>query len=55
MKYKVLVDYYSEGFKFEDKEFDSVNEAVHYGVSMVTSSPWLVVSIIPWRAEGEWQ
>lgn len=50
-KYKVLIDYYTEGFRFEDEGFETVDDAVHHG-SNNTSYPFLIVKVIDWKAEG---
>lgn len=49
--YKILIDYYSEGFKFDSAEFDTVDEAVHEA-SKNTPYPFLIVKVINWKAEA---
>lgn len=51
MKYRILKDYGTEGFKFEDGEFDSINVAVHHAVKTASGIPWQIVSLVEWRAE----
>jgi len=51
MKYKIMFDYGAyEGYKLEDAEFDTVDEAVKHAVSMNYSSPFIIVSI-HWKPE----
>ena len=49
-KYKILFDYGGyEGMKFYDeKDFDSVDEAVKYAVGLRYSTPFLIVKVY-WR------
>jgi len=50
MKYKILHDYYSEGFKFQDEEFDTIAAAVKYAVDLKYSTPFLIVHVVDWEA-----
>lgn len=51
-KYKILWDYGAyEGMKFDDKEFDSVNEAVKEASSRGYSTNWLIVRVVEWEAK----
>ncbi len=50
MKYKILFDYRSEGFKFQDDEFDTVDAAVKHALDLNYYTPFLIVSIINWKA-----
>jgi hypothetical protein len=46
MKYKIMFDYGSyEGYKLEDPEFETVDEAIKHAVAMNYSTPFIVVSI----------
>lgn len=47
MKYKILHDFGAyEGFKFyEEKEFDTVDEAVKFAVKLNYSTPFIIVQI----------
>ena len=49
MKYRILFDYHSEGFKFEDGEFETVNEAVKKALTL-NYAPFLIVQVIEWDA-----
>ena len=50
-KYKILFDYGAyEGMKFQDKEFDSVKEAVKHAISLNYHTPFLIVNVIDWEA-----
>lgn len=53
-KYKILFDYGAYyGFKFYDeKDFDSIDEAIKYAVSLNFSAPFLVVTI-SWSYKNE--
>lgn len=51
MKYKILFDYGIEGFRFEDKEFDTVTESVKYAIELNYSTQFLIVSVIEWEAK----
>ncbi len=48
--YKILFDWRSEGFKFEDNEFQTVSAAVEHAVKLNYSVPFLIVQIIQWEA-----
>ena len=50
MKYKILWDYYSEGHKFHDGEYDTVGEAVKVAVNAHYSTPFLIVHVVEWTA-----
>lgn len=51
MKYKILRDYgVYEGMKFEDQEFDTVDEAVKHAIGMNHCTPFLIVKVINWEA-----
>lgn len=46
MKYRIMFDYGNyEGYKLEDAEFDSVDEAVKHAVAMNYSTTFIIVSI----------
>lgn len=49
-KYKILFNWHTEGFKFEDEEFDSVNEAVMHAAKLNYHTPFLIVQVIDWEA-----
>jgi hypothetical protein len=57
MKYKILVDYGSEGRSFigsddrEGKEFDTVDEAIKFAIGYTTSSHFDIVQVIDWEAK----
>ncbi len=53
MKYRILFDYGAyEGMKFyDDKEFDTVAEAVNFAIELRYSTPFLIVSVIAWEAK----
>ena len=49
-KYKILFDYRSDGFKFQDEEFDTVAGAVKHAIELSYSSPFLIVQVVDWEA-----
>lgn len=49
IKYRILRDYYSEGFKFQDGEYPTVDEAVKAAISVSYNSPFLIVRVIDWK------
>lgn len=49
MKYKILFDYGSEGLKFHEGEFDTIDEAVKKAISYYTK--FLIITIINWEAQ----
>lgn len=50
-KYKILRDYGSEGFKFDDEEFNTVKEAVKVAINQNYYAPFIIVKLINWEAE----
>jgi hypothetical protein len=50
MKYKIMFDYSSEGYKLEDSEFDTVDEAVKHAVALNYSTPFIIVAVY-WKPE----
>lgn len=48
MKYKILFDYDSEGYRFHEKEFDYVDEAVKKAITMHVQ--FFIITIINWKA-----
>ena len=45
MKYQILFDYGSEGYKFHDeKEFDTIDEAVRFAVGLRYATRFIIVS-----------
>lgn len=53
MKYKILIDYGSEGFKFDDGEYQTVDEAVKKAITLIYSNPFYIVEIIDWEANKQ--
>lgn len=49
-KYRILFDWGTEGFKFQDDYFDTVAEAVRHAISLNYSTPFLIVQITDWEA-----
>ncbi len=49
--YTILFDNGSAGFTLHDKEFSSVNEAVHCAVNMNSCRKFTIIKVIEWRAE----
>ncbi len=49
-KYKILKDYHTEGWHFDEGEFLTVNEAVKAAVEANYGNPFLIVKIINWEA-----
>lgn len=50
MKYKILFDYGSEGFKFQDDEFDTVGAAVKHAFNLNYCTRFLIVQVVDWDA-----
>ncbi len=51
MKYKVLIDYGSEGMKFMDGEFGSVAIAVKEAIAYNSAFSFQIVQIVDWEAK----
>lgn len=49
-KYKVLWNYYTEGYKFYAPDYDSVEEAVKGALESGYSTPFEIVKLIDWKA-----
>lgn len=47
--YKILMDYGSEGYKLDDKEFITINEAIKYATKYSYGNEFLIVKIIDWQ------
>lgn len=54
MKYKILRDYGSEGYKFDDKEYTSVDVAVKDAIASNYGVPFLIVTIIKWQVISDY-
>ena len=52
MKYRILYDFGSEGFKFEKGDFDSINDAVKKAIEISNCAPFLIITIVDWQAVG---
>ena len=51
-KYRILIDYGSEGFKFFDESgFESLDEAVKTAQTNNYGNQFSIVTIIDWKAE----
>ncbi len=50
-KYKILLDYGSEGFVFRDEEFESVTEAVKFAVENVFYNKYIIVKMVNWEVK----
>lgn len=51
MEYRIMFDYGAvEGYKLQDKEFETVDEAVKHAVAMGYSTPFIIVKIY-WKPE----
>lgn len=50
MKYRILFNWGSEGFKFQDEEFETVSEAVKHAILLNYAAPFSIVQIIEWEA-----
>lgn len=50
MKYKILFDYRTDGYKFEDEEFDTIAEAVKHAIDLNYCIPFLIVQVVEWQA-----
>lgn len=51
MKYKILFDYRTEGFKFDDEEFENIDDAVKQALARNNCTPFLIVQVVDWQAE----
>ena len=51
MKYRLLYDWGSDGHKFQDEVFDSVDLAVKHAMKLGYGTNFMIVSIIPWEAD----
>lgn len=51
MKYKIIVDYRTEGWSFENEAFNTVDEAVKHIMSRNYGNPFLIVQVINWEAK----
>ena len=49
MKYKILVDYHTEGWQFSDGEFETIDEAVKSVIGGL-GNPFLIVQVVDWEA-----
>lgn len=50
-KYRVLIDYGSEGMRLWDEDgFDDLTEAVKTGQDNSYGSPFLIIQIVDWQA-----
>ncbi len=49
-KYRILFDYGTEGFKFQDEEFATVARAVAHAVGLGYGQPFMIVEIVSWEA-----
>jgi len=52
MKYKILLDYGSEGHSFTKEEYETVNEAVKAAVADHSYTKFLIVVVIDWQAQA---
>jgi hypothetical protein len=48
--YKILIDYGSDGWKFEDYDFKTIDEAVKSQTNKSIYNPFLVIKVIEWEA-----
>ena len=51
MGYKILYDYNTEGFKFDDKDYDSVDGALKAAIGNNYGTKFLIIEIIEWYAQ----
>lgn len=51
MKYRILRDNYSDGYRLEDGEYDSVDQAVKAALKSGYSAPFLIIQITNWQAK----
>lgn len=50
-KYQIMFDLGSyEGFKFQDKSFKTVADAVEHAIKLNYSIPFIIVTVINWKA-----
>lgn len=50
-EYKILFDYHSDGFKFEDGVFANVSDAVKHALDLNYCIPFLIVKVVDWEAK----
>ena len=46
MKYRILVDYYTEGYKLDDQEFDTIEQLLKHTQENPMYNPFLIIQII---------
>ena len=49
-KYRILFNYHTEGFSFEDESYETVSAAVKAAMDKNYATPFLIVQIIEWEA-----
>lgn len=50
MKHLVLIDFGTEGWRFEDPQFDTIDEAVKYAAKVARGNNFLIVLVVDWKA-----
>lgn len=49
--YKILIDYGSEGWKFNEGEYETLDSAVKVAIAFNSVFPFLIVKVINWEAK----
>lgn len=50
--YKILINYGSDGMKFDDGKYFDINNAVSQAIKVCYGMPFFIVKIIEWKATG---
>lgn len=51
MKYRIIVNGFSEGWSLSVEEFDTVDEAVKHATKNTYGSDFLIITVINWTAQ----
>ena len=49
MKYRILFNCGTEGYIFQEEEFETITQAVKYAVELCYPTPFLIVQIVDWE------
>lgn len=49
--YQILIDYRTEGWKFDDRKFETVDLAVKTALEITYGNPFLIITVVPWEAK----
>ena len=51
MKYRILIDYGSEGHSFHGEEYETLDEAVKEAIAFNSAHAFIIVHVVDWKAE----